>query len=149
MKTNKLQKRERMKPRRKIRGMSLQSEQIDAASRWAQEHNVSFSSLASTTINLLCGLPLKGRELIVEAALRELLNAPQSASEAQIVRRLDALESENARLRSDMNSLLPGGAPAQQVHDHSQTTNHVNQGDVVAKTAFINPSSTGDKTNKP
>ena len=117
-------------------GISLSADQVSAARKWAYPQDLGISTIASAAINLLCDLPLTNKELLIEQALREKLGAPVSASEAQILRRLDALEHALQTLQ-----------PAQQIHDHSQTTNHVTRGGVVAKTAFVTPP--GDSQNAP
>jgi hypothetical protein len=101
---------QKMEDAKKAYGISLSPAQMEVARKWAHTRNASISAMASATVNLLCGLPLKGRELVVEAALRELLNAPQSAEEAQTTRRISALEADVERLRADFEAIRGAGA---------------------------------------
>ena len=75
-------------------------------------------------------------------------NAPPTVSEAQIERRVNALEADSEGVRRELAALRsvltppvqPISRPAPVRHvtpDKSRTTNHVNAGGVVAKTAFI------------
>jgi acyl-CoA reductase-like NAD-dependent aldehyde dehydrogenase len=109
----------------------------NAADEWADAHGVSLSVIASATFAILAKSPLSSKELTVETALREALGAQPSASEAQLSRRQEVIEEAFTRLRADVDTIIRNCAPAQQVNDHSQTTNHVNEGGIVAKTAFI------------
>lgn len=83
---------QKMKEVKKNANIALYPSLKKAADGWAASHKVSISAIASTALKILLSEPLDKKELIVEEALRAVLNAAPSASEAQVLRRIAAIE---------------------------------------------------------
>lgn len=79
---------------------ALTPNQKGVLDEWAGANGVSASAILSAAIGILGNIPLSRKELVVENALRGALHAPPSASEAQLERRIAAVEARLAVLEA-------------------------------------------------
>jgi hypothetical protein len=146
---------------KKTYGVSLNPLQIKLAKKWANDHEVSFAAIFGAAIGILCEIPLNKREMEVETALRKALHAPPSNDAVQMERRVSKVETSLGdvvhrmevaeRALRNMHECVNGickHASQNPFERQQQKRRVINQGGVVAKTAFINPPAAGSDHNK-